>query len=715
MVPFSWPRQDRLPILLLMVLALLLDAACALSALGHSGGRFMFPLDDSYIHLQYALRAGSGAPFDYAPDTPASGGASSPLWVALLAPAFAIGLSGVKGALAAFALGAAVHALAVAWTFQLASRLAGRPGGFAAAALLLANGHLAWNFASGMETGLFAMLLAGAGLGLAAWLQDEDRTGLRLFLACLALLPVTRPEGIALVAVAAAFALWRGRAHPAVPLVPVLLAALPFLHWLLALRLLTGEWKPAGLIAKGLMERPDIGDATRLQIAGETLSAIPLRFYRNIVPDNGYALFKGTDYLPYVPWGLGFLALAGGCYAAMMEWRGRRPGPVTLLLAAWLVGLASLAGSALPFIHQQRYLAPWTVLAIVLAVVGLRRVAQLFQQHEDTALRAGATALVVLSLPSLAFWIPEYGRNARDIYHQHRVMSFGLDAEAAQGERIAVTDTGVLVYYSQIPAVDLVGLTSPRFTRPFGVGEAAVLEELAALSTAERPDTLITYREWFSGAFPLGPARYGAQLPETSITSGRFLGRYPIRWDDIDLGQDAGLATDESALGSVNVAHLGGERAARYVASTSPFDERRALWPRPSAPVATTPEGGVEGGRFVRGEAFDINPSDDATSVTLIARLGSTGPGAPLVADARVLELRAMSLDSGLDAAMTFEVPIAEPGACADVRVPLDDLLDRAGGRRWRFTLRAVEPAGAAWLSFRYTLATTIPEESSSP
>jgi hypothetical protein len=711
MVPFSWPRQDRLPVLFLVTVALLLDAACALSAWLHSGGRFMFPLDDSYIHLQYALRAGHGAPFSYAPDTPASGGASSPLWVALLAPAFAIGLSGVKGALAALALGAAVHALAVAWTFQLASRLAGRTGGFAAAALLLANGHLAWNFASGMETGLFAMLLSGTGLGLAAWLQDEDRTGLRLFVACLALLPVTRPEGIAMVALAAAFALWHGRRHPAVPLLPVLLAALPFALWLLALWLLTGEWKPAGLIAKGLMERPDIGNATRVQIAGETLVAIPLRFYRNIVPDSGYALFKGTDYLPYVPWGLGILALAGGFYAAMMEWRGRRPGPVTLLLAMWLVGLASLTGSALPFIHQQRYLAPWTLPATVLAVVGLRRLAQLFQQHEETALRAGATALAVLSLPSLAFWIPEYGRNARDIYHQHRVMSFGLDGEAAKGERLAVTDTGVLVYYSQIPAVDLVGLTSPQFTRPFGVGESAVLEEMAALTPAARPGSLITYREWFSGTFPLGPARYGAELPETSITSGRFLGRYPILWEDIALGQDPGLAPDEVALASVNVAHLASESRARYAAATSPFDDRRHLWPRPSAPLATTPEGGVEGGRFVRGESFDMIPSDDATTVTLIARLGTTGPGAPLAATARVLELRAMSLDSGLDAAMTFEVPVAEPGACADVRVPLDDLLDRAGGRRWRFTLRAVEPPGAAWLSFRYTLAATRPQE----
>ena len=83
------------------------------------------------------------------------------MFVMMLTPLFWIGLGGAKAAFASFLLGGALWALAAIWVYQLARRMMG--GHFAAitVALVLANGHLLWNFLSGMETGLVAVLLLG--------------------------------------------------------------------------------------------------------------------------------------------------------------------------------------------------------------------------------------------------------------------------------------------------------------------------------------------------------------------------------------------------------------------------------------------------------------------------------------------------------------------------------------------------------------------------
>ena len=123
-------------------------------------------------------------------------------------------------------------------------------------------------------------------------------------------------------------------------------------------------------------------------------------------------------------------------------------------------------------------------------------------------------------------------------------------------------------------------------------------------------------------------------------------------------------------------------------------------------PVATTRNGGVAGGRFVRAESFDVRPEEgtDPASLVLIARVARSRPDASPPAFARTLELTATSLDSGLGASMQFEIPEHIPGAIPEPRIPLGDLLHRAGGTRWRFSLRAVDPDGDAWHSFNYII-----------
>lgn len=683
-----------------IALAVALAGACAASAWFVSGKHFMLPLDDSYIHLQYARQLAKLEVFSYTPGADPSGGATSPLWVMLLAPFFVMGMKGVMGAIAAFALGTTIWVASAVLIGRITNRATEcATAGFAASLLFLLNGHLLWNFVNGMETGLFAFLVLAAVHSYAEWERGRLRFHLRRLLIALALLPICRPEGFLLSGAAlGVLAIRDGKIFPR----PLYLGVfLPGFVWLGALKLLTGEWKPSGLLAKGLMERSDIGLATKLQIMAETLVAIPTRFYANIIPDDGYALFKGTDYMPYLPAGLAFVALLTGVVLAAEDWRERRIRATTFALAIWLVGLLSLSISGLPFIHQQRYLVPWTPLIIVLAVVGIWRAAARLKAPSGSAFAACST-FMLLSIPSVAFWGIEFGRNASDIYHQHRVMSFSV----AQDERIAVTDTGVLAYYTDAAVLDFVGLTSARYTRSFSAGESALLELIGTDWEPWRPSSIITYRHWFSPDFPLGPPLHGAYIENPSIVAGQYLARYEIDWERIDIGRSISLLPGETRVEDVNVASLAAEKNSNYKWSMNRDDERRGVWPRPNMPVATARNGGVAGGRFVRTENFDVRPEEglDPSTFVLIARVARSRPDASPPAFARVLELTATSLDSGVGASMQFEIPDHIPGAIAEPRIPIGDLLDRAGGKRWRFSLRAVDPQGDAWLSFNYVI-----------
>ncbi len=685
---------------LLVGMAALLSAATLASMWQGTGGHFMLPLDDSYIHLQYARMLASGHPYVYSPGGLPSGGATSPGWVLVLAPAFLAGAKGVLGAVWSYALCTAILALSALTLRSLVARLASPAAGFLAGAMFLCNGHLLWNFLSGMETGLFTLVILLAVRGLSGWQEKGSAHWRRIGLGALAFLPLVRPEGFIVLAASWLWLVHQPRGSARHWVFRGALLAVPGLLHLAALSALTGEWKPAGMIAKGLMDRVDIGLGTKLWMMTDTLVAMPLRFYRNVVPDDGFALFKGTDYMPYAPLGLPLVAFAAGIAAWVEELRRRDLGTASLAFGIWMAGLGALCAAGIPFIHQQRYAAPWTALVIVLACVGIHRL-RTAARLPERSLHVILLAFLVLSLPSVPYWVLEYGRNARDIYRQHREMSFTV----APGESIAVTDTGVLVYYPQSRALDLVGLTTAGFTRPWIAGESAVLEQLGKLDPADRPRTLITFREWFSPLFPIGEAEYGRFLTEPTISAQRYLARYPIEWRRIEAGCRPPVGPGDGVALELNVADLQSERAAGYRPRFDVDDERPKTWPRPLFPLGVTPEGGVCGGRFVRSEEFEFSPPPgfDKRRAVLVARVARTAPDASPVGLARSLQVEAVSLDSGLGATAELHLsPGVTPYIAPVERLAIGDLLDRAGGTRWRFRIRAADPPGAGYLSFHY-------------
>ena len=166
-----------------------------------TGGELGVPLDDAWIHFQFARNISQGYGFSFNPGQPTPG-STAPLWTILLAGAGAVGADFMQTALVLSALFLLLSIwLAYGFTYWItrtvwAAILAGLG--------TVLVGRMLWAGLAAMETTAFAALSLAAIWAYSKW-------GLRPFPALLfALAAQLRPEGHAL------FISGRGRCRPAV-------------------------------------------------------------------------------------------------------------------------------------------------------------------------------------------------------------------------------------------------------------------------------------------------------------------------------------------------------------------------------------------------------------------------------------------------------------------------------------------------------------------
>ncbi len=151
----------------LIYLSLGLAASSGPSA-GESDGTLLMPLDDTYIHFQYARQMAHGDFYRYNPGDDPTSGATSLLYVPLLAAGYRIGFTGLSLAYWAVGIGA-LALLASGWLIYLMIRdAAARTSLPQSARRLIAvtmmlsfaiSGPLDWASLSGMETALFVCMV----------------------------------------------------------------------------------------------------------------------------------------------------------------------------------------------------------------------------------------------------------------------------------------------------------------------------------------------------------------------------------------------------------------------------------------------------------------------------------------------------------------------------------------------------------------------------
>jgi hypothetical protein len=169
-------------------------------------GNLLMPLDDVYIHFQYARQMALRHPYQYNLSDPPTSGATSFIYPYLLAFGYLTGFQGLWLGLWAMIIGT-IALLASLWAVYRLCLALDTPKWLSLIMTLAfgMTGSIAWHFISGMETGLM--------MAFSLWtLLFVLEKRLNAFVVVAFLLSLTRPEGGALAGLASAtmfLCLWK--------------------------------------------------------------------------------------------------------------------------------------------------------------------------------------------------------------------------------------------------------------------------------------------------------------------------------------------------------------------------------------------------------------------------------------------------------------------------------------------------------------------------
>jgi hypothetical protein len=492
------------------------------------------PLDDTYIYFGHARSWALGHPFAWYPGNGYSSGATSVLYPMVLAPLWAAGLRGAD-------LGLGAAAIAVFCALDLARSLArlcrSTLARFAAPLLVVAVPLVGWSWWSGMETALF-----GALLGRALWASERSlRAAPHVRRACqrraglwLALVALTRPEALVLVAAVVLTVVYRARSLKTWPSLaraggPALIAL--FLQ-AVANRALTGEWSQAGAVRKLLWSSPHLAPSEAVARLLENLV---------VLVSQGFVRAFGGGW----PWlVIGVLAVTAL----------RRRDLALPLLAGTAGGLGLVIHNATARFQNFRYVAPMLLMLLVTMLLGLDAMAR---RRRGLAVLA---ALVIVGAPlrELAGQAGHFARASRNIAQQHGVIAARL--RALSPRRVLLNDAGAIPYLAEVAPLDGLGLGGFRglpFARASVHSVLAVVELIERLPAHERPDLMALYPGWWPGVADVFGERIDAvRIDDNVICAAEEKVILRADWSTL---APPGLAS--AAIDRLDVADLVSERA----------------------------------------------------------------------------------------------------------------------------------------------------------
>ncbi|NLF77021.1 MAG: hypothetical protein GX573_15085, partial [Chloroflexi bacterium] len=436
-------EQKRAWLALLFTVGLVAALYLALS-LAVSADPLLMPLDDTYIHFQYAREFAQGRPLVYNPGDPATSGGTSLLYPPLLALGYLIGFEGWSLAYWALAIGV-LSFFGAAWLVYLIARdnplPLGRPRepGYALwmACAFALSGPFIWAALSGMETMLFVFAAL-----LTLYFVQQDRLVPGVIAA--GAMVLVRPEGAFLAALAAlALALrepWprarRDRLRRAVWLAVPLAASLvqPAIN-LLA----TGSATSSGMAAKSHLANSAAPWDERL----EAILSVFETMWRELL--SGRSPQMGT----YVSPVLADAALAVLLVGVWLAWRARRANILVVMLA-WIAVL-TVAASTLDtaFWQFKRYQLPVMALFFPAAAWASTALGAFLQRHAAFGwLRWGLPILILVpsALTTITF-ARNYADNVAVVRDQQVVMARWVRDHLPEDARVGAHDVGLVRYF----------------------------------------------------------------------------------------------------------------------------------------------------------------------------------------------------------------------------------------------------------------------------
>lgn len=440
-----------------------------------TGGAAGLPLDDGWIHAQFARQLAAGAGLAYR-DGAWVAGSTSPLWTALLAVGG--GPSGAFLLLWGKLLGIVLLIANARLSGDLARDLGGEENWSCLAATLVAGSSwLLWASLSGMEVLLFAALcLASLRLEVA---EQSDGARMPLALPCAALAALARPEGALLFGLLFAAQVRRALAARLEPdrfarlrrSLILGLAAAACVAWPYALLSFarSGSFVPSTLAVKTFSAGGPQAPLLQVLLA---------------------ALGVAWKSLP-----LAVLMAGAGAIDAL-----RRRGAVVV---AWFALLpfvyAFLSRGPSPLLGNfGRYLFPWLPLVVILGVLGAKRLVEGWPRWAATAVT------LVLLVP--AAWASYkgrdfYARNVADVEATDVAAAEWIRTHVDPRARLAVQDIGAVGFRTANPLLDLSGIVSPQVLREVrssrSPSDPAGLAGMRRVLETERPDFVVVFDGWY--------------------------------------------------------------------------------------------------------------------------------------------------------------------------------------------------------------------------
>ncbi|HEX6272141.1 MAG TPA: hypothetical protein VFZ53_03850 [Polyangiaceae bacterium] len=582
-------------------------------------GPWSAPLDDVFIHFDFARSAARGRPFEWSYGNGYSSGGTSIIYPFVLAAGYRLGLTGLS-----LMEWAAVVACVCVFILLLQARhvFRGLPpwAEFLAPPALLGVGALSWALFSGMEIALFLALWAGA---FAAWDRiDRGRDDPAPTLFALAgvlglagaLLVATRPEGAATTGVlAASAALLLRRRGVRIAGGVLLLSTLPCAAVVIGQALmnlhLTGEAAAAGAIAKLELYHPYLTADEKFERWLFYLAYQALRVTQ-----------QHFETMPAVGWLVWVFAVVA---LVLRDTRKR----ALLLWASFLTWAMTVAMNGQVRWQNERYTMPavaWLLLAGALGAAGVLTLAWEAPRNKLKLAFAGLTVVLGAffawqAAPAFRFQTWYFGRAARNIYDQQVTVGKVLRRELEPPPRLVLLgDAGAIPYVTDAPALDIIGLGGFHgmpFARATRAHVGAAIELIERLDERGRPDVFALYPSWWDEL----PLWFGSRIGEVPARGNVICGApskvlYRANWAALDgSNRPSRSKSGERVVAEFDWADVLSERAGDY--RRVPKAEGRIalkLLPNPGRPERDlydagrhTPEGtrehitlrGVEPGR----------------------------------------------------------------------------------------------------------------------
>ena len=500
-----------------LVVAAVLSAAALGTGLEWAQTAPGFPLDDTWIHLQFARNLAEGHGFSFNAGVPSSG-STAPLWTLALSVPLALGVPPIVAAKSLGLLLACVAALGAA---LLTLRLSGsRAAALLAGVATAVTPRMAWAGLSGMEVPLYTALVVLAMLAYAKDSAVRDSRGLWAVLAALA--GWSRPETF-------------------------VAGAVLVLAWLLGparssegRRLVAGWWRPPVLFAAisiGFL-------AFNVYVGGRPL---PNTFYaKHYGMGSAVSLAEGRYVDALMDVGRYPVNLLGDA----VRWQAAQDG---LLFGAAIVGVLALLGAlgqAVPaggrallavliisplakglvapqppmMVHEGRYVMHLLVLGLVVCACGVSALARFARPRWLAWLLA---VLGLIQVGGATFTAMQtYADEVKNINDLQVRTGLWLADNTSPDATIATNDIGAIAFFSRRFILDTEGLVSPD-----AIWDKRMWR-IDRFLLRSMPDLVVIFPEWYPylAKRPIGLSEVHRISATKVIAGGESLVIYRTPW-----------------------------------------------------------------------------------------------------------------------------------------------------------------------------------------